>query len=102
LSLRPNNPYCSPLDLSPPLPQSWGWTRWTAVAIPHAAFQTPPPRLGIQLQADIAAKASARAAAEHLLKRGRVYILADVYTCAYNRRLKQSPHLTVMQLGIDR
>jgi hypothetical protein len=101
-SLRPNNPYRSPLDLSPPLPQSWGWTRWTAVAIPHAAFQTPPPRLRIQLHADTAAKASARAAAEHLLKRGQVHTLADVYTCAYDRRLKQLPHLTVMRSGIDK
>jgi hypothetical protein len=67
-----------------------------------AAFQTPPPRLRIQLQADTAAKASARAAAKHLLKRGRVHTLADVYTCAYDRRLKQLPHLTVMQSGIDR
>jgi len=49
-----------------------------------------------------AAKASARAAAEHLLKRDWVHILAEVYTCAYDRRLKQSPHLRVMQSGIDR
>jgi hypothetical protein len=72
------------------------------VAIPHAAFQTPPPRLRIQLQADTAAKASARAAAEHLLKRSRLHTLADVYTCAYHCRLKQLPHLTLMQSGIDR
>ena len=72
------------------------------MAIPHVAFQTPPPRLRIQLQADTAAKASARAAAEHLLKRGRVHTLADVYTCAYDRRLRQLPHLTLMEWGIDR
>jgi hypothetical protein len=97
-SSRPNNLYRSPLDFSPTLPQSWGWTRWTAMAVPHAAFQTPPPRLRIQLQTDTAAKASARAAAEHLLKRGRVHTLADVYACAYDRRLKQLSHLTVMLL----
>jgi hypothetical protein len=72
------------------------------VAIPHAVFQTPPPRLRIHLQADTAAEASARAAAEHLMKRGRVHTLADVYTCAYDRRLKQLPHLTFMQSGFDR
>jgi len=72
--------------LRPPLPQSWGWTRWTAAgAFPHAAFQTQPPRLRIQLQADTAAKASTRAAAEHLLKRSRMHTLA-------NRRLKQDIH----------
>jgi hypothetical protein len=82
--------------LRPPLPQSWGWTRWTAVgAFPHAAFQTQPPRLRIQLQADTAAKASTRAAAEHLLKRSRMHTLA-------NRRLKQLPHLTAMQSEIYR
>jgi hypothetical protein len=31
-----------------------------------------------------------------------VHTLADVYTCAYDRRLKQLPHLTVMQSGIAR